>query len=106
MANGGRAVVGKGTVCSLTYGYHKDTTIDNLVDVLELINVQEPEQGLAHSSMILEMAKWMSAVISERMTKDFEQSVFRIVLQTSREAAFALVRFFQCTSPPSMREST
>ena len=84
----------KGTACSLTYGYHKDSTIDNLVDVLELINAHEPEHGLARSAKILEIAKWMQAATDNRGTKYFEQSVFRIVLQTSREAAFQLVRFF------------
>jgi len=84
----------KGTACSLTYGYHKDTTIDNLVDVLELLNVYEPEHGLARSAKILEMVKWMQAATDNRGTKYFEQSIFRIVLQTSREAAFQLVRFF------------
>lgn len=85
----------KGTASSLTYGYHKDVTIDHLVDVLELLNKHEPEHGLNRSAAILEMAKWMPAATDNRMTKDFEQSVFRIVLQTSREAAFALIRFFR-----------
>ncbi len=84
----------KGAACSLTYGSHKDTTIDHLVDVLEMLNVHEPEHGLTRSAAILEMIKWMQAATDNRGTKDFEQSVFRIVLQTSREAAFQLVRFF------------
>ncbi len=84
----------KGTACSLTYGYHKDTTLDHLVDALELLNQHESERGIQRSAAILEMVKWMPAVTDNRMTKEFEQSVFRVVVLTSREAAFALIRFF------------
>lgn len=85
----------KATASSLTYGYHKDTTIDNLVDVLELLNKHEPEHCLKRCAAILEMAKWMWAATDNRMTEDFEQSVFRVILETSREAAFALIRYFR-----------
>jgi hypothetical protein len=85
----------QGTACSLTYGYHKDTTLDNVVGVLELLNAHEPQHGLCRSAAILEMVKWMSAATDGRGTEYFEQAVFRVILQTSREAAFALVRFFR-----------
>jgi hypothetical protein len=41
------------------------------------------------------MVKWMSAATDGRGMEYFEQAVFRVILQTSREAAFALVRFFR-----------
>lgn len=85
----------KGTASSLTYGYHKDVTLDYLVDVLELLNEHEPEYGLRRAAAILEMARWMRAATDNRETKHFEQAVFRIVLQVSREAAFALIRYFR-----------
>lgn len=89
------AWIDKGIACSLTYGYRKDTTLDNLVDVLELLNRFEPEHGLARSAAILEMVKWMGEATDGRGTKYFEQSVFRVILQTSREAALELIRFFR-----------
>lgn len=85
----------KGTACSLTYGYRKDSTIDNLVDVLELLNIHEPDHGLSRSAAILELIKWMQVATDNSGTKHFEQSVFRVVLQSSREAAFQLIRFFK-----------
>lgn len=85
----------KGTASSLTYGYHKDITIDYLVDVLELLNKYEAQHGLSRCADILEMAKWMRAATDNRGTKDFEQSAYRVVLQTSREAAFAVIQFFR-----------
>lgn len=83
---------------SLTYGYHKDGTLDVLIDVLELINEHEPQHGLQRTAAILEMAKWMRLATDNRGTQDFEQAVFRIILQTNREAAFALIRYFRNNS--------
>jgi Cdc6-like AAA superfamily ATPase len=85
----------KGVACSLTYGYHKDITLDYLVDVLELLNPHEPQHGLQRCASILEMEKWMRQATDDRETTHFKQSIFPIVSATSREAAFALIRFFR-----------
>lgn len=84
-----------GIASSLTYGYHKDVTLDYLIDVLELLNEHEPQYCFPRAAAILDMARWMWAATDNRETKHFEKSVFRVVLQTSREAAFALIRHFR-----------
>ncbi len=87
--------IDKGISCSLTYGYHKDVTIDNLVDVLQVLSRRQPGMALGRCAAILEMVKWMPTVTDGRSTKHFNQSVFDIVLETSREAAFAVIRYFR-----------
>ena len=85
----------KGAVCSLTYGYRKDATLDYLVDVLDLLNEHEPEHALRRAAAILELVKWMPYTTDNAGTKHFKQSVFAVVLKSSREASMALIRYFR-----------
>ncbi|MFC1588186.1 AAA family ATPase [Planctomycetota bacterium] len=94
----------KGTRCSLTYGYRKDSTIDYLIDVLELLTEYEPEHGLKRSAAILELAKWMGAATDGSETKHFDQEVFHIVLKLNRKASFECISFFRESSRWKMLE--
>lgn len=89
----------KGTLCSLSYGYHKDTTLYCLIDVLDMLRDHEPLETVRRSGRILEMAKFMPAATDNRETKEFEQSTFQVIAKLDRNAAFALIRFFQEHAP-------
>jgi len=79
---------------SLIYGYHKDTTLLLLIDVLRLVNQREPDMALERCARILWMVDWMHHLTDDRETKWFTGKVFSAVLAVNRQAAFDLLKHF------------
>jgi len=83
-----------GIQSSLIYGYHKDGTILNLIDVLKLINQRQPAMALERCARVLSMVRWMPDLTDGRGTERFLEKVFEAVLENNRNAAFDLLKHF------------
>ena len=77
---------------SLIYGYHKDVALLNLIDVLKLVNQQQPDMALERCARVLWMVAWMPHLTDGRETKWFTQRAFSAVLAVNRRAAFDLLK--------------
>jgi hypothetical protein len=84
----------RGIESSLSYGYHKDTTMSNLIALAELLDGYEPEGTVGRCVAILEMIKWMPDVTDEKMTTEFAQELLPVVLKSNRQAALELLRMY------------
>ena len=83
-----------GVRSSLIYGYRKDVTLSQLIDVLRLLNQRQPEVALERSARVLWMVKWMSHLTDGRGTGGFTEEAFTAVLVVNRQAAFDLLKHF------------
>ena len=83
-----------GIKSSLIYGYHKDVTIWNLIDVLDLVNLRQPERALERCARVLSMVDWMPNLTDGRETKWFPKKAFEAVLKVNQPAAFDLLKHF------------
>jgi len=54
----------RGVATSLAYGYHKDTTLSNLIEMVSILDRYHPEKTLARSAGILDMIKWTASKAS------------------------------------------
>jgi hypothetical protein len=83
---------------SLIYGYHKDPTLQYLIDVLKLVNQRQPEMALDRCARVLSMIDWMPHLTDGRGTKWFIEEAFEAVLAVNRQAAFDLLKHFSRTT--------
>ena len=82
----------RGVKSSLTYGYHKDTTLLNLSQVAAVLDKHQPDKTLDRCVAILEMATWLPDVSDGRETRHIPQNIFPVVLNNSPSAALKLLR--------------
>ena len=84
----------RGIRTSLAYGYHKDVTLENLIDVLALLGKHHPGKVLSSSAAILEMIKWLPYATDGRSTKHFAQYLLPTILTYNRAAALEVLRTY------------
>lgn len=84
----------RGVETSLAYGYHKDTTLENLTDVLTRLGKHYPERVLANAAAILEMIKWVGNATDGRNTKHFAQYLLPTIMSHNRAAGLEVLRTY------------
>lgn len=84
----------EGIECTLAYGYRKDTTMSNLIHVLGVLDKRQPDRTVARSAALLEMIKWMRNATDERMTMEFPQELFPVMVANNESAAIRLLRVY------------
>lgn len=83
-----------GIKSTLIYGYHKDVTLFQLIDIMEMLNKYEPELALERCSDILEMVDWMPHLTDGRETKYLPQDIFEQVIKADKNAALRVLRTY------------
>ena len=81
-----------GIRASLTYGYHKDSTLSFLIDAMKLVNQHHPDTALERIARVLWMVKWMPHLTDNDGTRYFTQEVFLAVLAFNRQVALELLK--------------
>ena len=81
-----------GIRASLTYGYHKDSTLSFLIDAMKLVNQHHPDTALERFARVLWMVKWMPHLSDNDVTRYFTQEVFLAVLAFNRQVALELLK--------------
>ena len=84
----------RGIETSLAYGYRKDVTLENLVDVLTLLGKHSPERVLGSAAAILELIKWVHNATDGRSTKHFAQHLLPTIVANNRAAALEVLRIY------------
>ena len=83
-----------GIKSTLIYGSHKDVTLFQLIDILEMLNKHEPDAALERCADILEMVDWMPQLTDSRETRDLPQYIFERVAKVNINAALRLLRTY------------
>jgi len=81
-----------GIQATLIYGFHKDITLFQLIDIMDMLNKHQPEKALERCSEILEMVDWMPALTDGRETHHLPSAIFRQVAKLNLKAALILLR--------------
>ena len=84
----------RGIETNLAYGYRKDVTLENLIDILTLLDKHRPERILANAAAILEMIKWVHNATDGRSTKHFAQHLLPTIVANNRAAALEVLRTY------------
>lgn len=83
-----------GIKSTLIYGYHKDITLFQLINVLEMLNNWEPNLALERCADILEMVDWMPHLTDGKETKYLASRIFEPVAKASKPAAMRLLQIY------------
>lgn len=83
-----------GIKSTLIYGYHKDTTLFRLIDVLEMLNKYDPDSALGRCADVLEMVDWMHHLTDGKETKYLASRIFEPVAKTNKTAAMRLLQIY------------
>jgi hypothetical protein len=83
-----------GVRSTLIYGYRKDTTLFQLIDVMEMLNKHEPAEAMNRCADILEMIDWMPHLTDGKETRHLPSTIFEQVARISKNAAIRLLTIF------------
>jgi len=83
-----------GIKSTLIYGYHKDITLFQLIDIMGMLNKYEPDLALERCADILEMVDWMPYLTDGKETRYLPQDIFEQVSKVNKNAALSLLRMY------------
>jgi nucleoside-triphosphatase THEP1 len=83
-----------GIKATLIYGYRKDMTLYQLIDILGLINKHKPELALERCAEILELVDWMPHLTDNAETRYFPKKIFEQVAKVNKTAALKLLSLY------------
>ncbi|MCP4405644.1 MAG: AAA family ATPase [bacterium] len=82
----------EGIRSTLIYGYHKDVTLFQLVDIMELLNKLDRHSGLERCADILEMIAWLPSLTDNDEVSALPEHMFVQVVKLHKQAALRLLR--------------
>ena len=83
-----------GIKSTLIYGYHKDITLFQLVDIMGMLNNHDPDHALERCAEVLEMVDWMPHLTDGKETKALPEYIFKHVAKIDKNAAIRLLHVY------------
>jgi len=83
-----------GIKSTLIYGYHKDITLFQLIDIMEMLNKHDPDLALERCADTLQMVDWMPHLTDGDETKYLPQDIFEQVVKANKNAGLRLLRIY------------
>ena len=83
-----------GLNASLIYGYHKDPTLFELIDIMGFLNDHFPESSLERCAHILEIVDWMPYLTDGDETRYLPNYIFKKVAKYNISAAMKLLTLY------------
>ena len=90
--NKAQAWLQEGIRSTLIYGYHKDMTLFQLVDIMELLNKLDRHSGLERCADILEMIAWLPSFTDNDEVNALPEHMFVQVVKLHKQAALRLLQ--------------